>query len=190
MRKQFVITLTASNRVGILAAVATALAELGGELREVKQTLLDRYFTMILSADFPEHRDADVIVDHLRGMCERFDIQITLNEPDQLELTSAPESETTRYRLTLTGRDQPGLLGQIAARIARDGIDIVEMHAGRIDDGISFEIKMQLELPVADDVTSLTEDLEELGRDAGLLAWLDEQQSIEMPRDTPAHLKR
>ena len=53
MRKQFVITLTASNRVGILAAVATALAELGGELREVKQTLRDRYFTRILSAEFP-----------------------------------------------------------------------------------------------------------------------------------------
>jgi predicted amino acid-binding ACT domain protein len=190
MRKRFVITLTASNRVGILAAVATALAELGGELREVKQTLLDRYFTMILSAEFPEHRDAEVIVDHLRGMCERFDIQITLNEPDQLELTSAPETETMRYRLTLTGRDKPGLLGEIAARIARDGIDIIEMYAGRTDDDNSFEIKMQLELPVADDVASLTADLEEIGRDAGLLAWLDEQQTIEMPIESPTHLKR
>ena len=177
MRKRYVITLTASNRVGILAAVATALAELGGELREVKQTLLDRYFTMILSADFPAHRDAEVIVDHLRGMCERFDIKITLNEPNQLDLTPGPESETTRLRLTLAGRDQPGLLGRIAVRIARDGIDIIEMHAGRNDDGNSFEIKMELELPVAGDVSALTADLEEIGREAGLLAWLEEKGS-------------
>jgi glycine cleavage system transcriptional repressor len=190
MHKRYVITLTASNRVGILAAVATALAELGGELREVKQTILDCYFTMILSADFPEHRDADVIVDHLSGMCERFDIKITLNEPDQLDELTASDAETTRFRLSLTGRDQPGLLGQIAARIARDEIDIVEMHAGRTDECSSFEIKMQLELPVATDVSTLTADLEEIGREAGLLAWLEELPSFETSLETPTHLKR
>lgn len=190
MRKRYIITLTASNRVGILAAVATALAELGGELQEVKQTLLDRYFTMILSADFPEHRDKDVVVDHLSGMCERFDIKITLNEPDELELLSDSVLEMTRYRLTLTGQDQPGLLGLIAARIARDGSDIVEMQACRTDEGRAFEIKMDLDLPGSEDVAMLAADLEEIGREAGLLAWLEELRPNDAVVEPPPRVKR
>lgn len=175
MAKRYIITLTASNRVGILAAVATALAELGGELHEVKQTLLDRFFTMILSADFPEHRDEEVIVDHLQGMGERYGIEITLKNPNLEIPPGRPDGEVTRHRLSLGGRDRPGLLSLIAARIARDGIDVAEMRAGRIDDDRSFEITMDLAAPTTADLARLIADLEEIGRDVGLVAWFEEQ---------------
>lgn len=173
MPKQYIITLTASNRAGILAAVATALAELGGELQEVKQTLLDKFFTMIVVAEFPEHRDADVIVDHLRGMCERFGLDITLKDPSNEILVSDSEEDAVRYLLTLTGRDEPGLLSRIAARIARDGIDIAEMHAKRVDAGRSFEVVMTVVVPLTADVGQLINDLEETGRNVDLSAWIE-----------------
>ncbi len=60
--KEYVLTLTAVNRIGILAAVSNAIAELGGDLREINVTVMSRFFTIILSADFPEQRDADINV--------------------------------------------------------------------------------------------------------------------------------
>lgn len=186
MPKQYIITLTASNRVGIFAAVATALAELGGELQEVKQTLLDKFFTMIVSAEFPEHRDADVIVDHLRGRCERFGIEITLKDPSNEVLTSDLEEDVGRHLLTLTGRDEPGLLSRIATRIARDRIDIAEMHAKRVDAGRSFEVVMTLVVPLTVEIAELINDLEEIGRNVGLSAWIEEQSISDEFLEIPA----
>ena len=68
MAKQCIITLTAANRIGILAAVTNAMDELGGDLQEVSQTVVQKFFTLILAAEFPAHRELQVIVDHIRDV--------------------------------------------------------------------------------------------------------------------------
>ena len=181
MGQRYIITLTASNRVGILAAVSNAMAELGGTLLEVKQTLLSGFFTMIVAVEFPEHRDRQVIVDHLHGICGPFGIELSLHDPQEGAAGLAQQQgleSTRRIFLTLTGRDKPGLLSRIASRLARDGIDITEMYATQTDERRRFQIVMQLAVPREVSDRQLHADLEELGRDVGLAARLEDERTF------------
>lgn len=178
MVKQYVLTLTAANRVGILAAVTNAIDELGGDLLEVRQTVVQKFFTLILAAEFPEHREPHVIVDHIRDIGRPYGIEICLKDPNEEILQSDSDLLMEFQVATLTGRDAPGTLRRISARLALDGIDIVHLHALRNNDGDSFVMHMKLAVPEDVDVLHLQRELEEEGRDVDLSIEFQQQQQI------------
>ncbi|AKE41255.1 ACT domain-containing protein [Corynebacterium kutscheri] len=49
-----IISVTGADHTGIIAAVATACAEMDINIHNVSQTLMDEYFTMILHVAFNE----------------------------------------------------------------------------------------------------------------------------------------
>lgn len=49
-----IITVTGEDHTGIIAAVTTALAEQDVNIVDVSQTLMDKWFTMILRVEFNE----------------------------------------------------------------------------------------------------------------------------------------
>lgn len=49
-----IITVTGADHTGIIAAVTTALAEKDVNIVDVSQTLMDKWFTMILRVEFDE----------------------------------------------------------------------------------------------------------------------------------------
>jgi ACT domain-containing protein len=49
-----IMTVTGADHTGIIASVTTALAELDINILDVSQTIMDRYFTMILRVEFDE----------------------------------------------------------------------------------------------------------------------------------------
>ncbi|WJY77638.1 hypothetical protein CBOVI_05590 [Corynebacterium bovis DSM 20582 = CIP 54.80] len=49
-----IMTVTGRDHTGIIAAVATALADLGVNIRNVSQTIMDDWFTMILHVEFDD----------------------------------------------------------------------------------------------------------------------------------------
>ena len=81
MAKRYIMTVLAVNRTGILAALANALDELGGNMRDVSQAVIDKYFAVIMAAEFPEDQDQEVIVDHIRAICRPFGAEVTLRDP-------------------------------------------------------------------------------------------------------------
>lgn len=163
MPRQFVLTLTAASRVGILAAVTKALDELGGNLHAMDQTVLQGYFTMILSADFPEHRDPQVVIDHIRDIGRPWGIDVTLKDPEADQLSDTGE-DTWICAVEFFGPDRPGLLRQMASRFALEGISIIELHGRRNEE--DDEVNMKLELAVPDScspdvVYNFIQDLQE-----------------------------
>ncbi|QPK80215.1 ACT domain-containing protein [Corynebacterium lizhenjunii] len=50
-----IMTVTGADSTGIIAAVATALAEKNVNIEDVSQTLMSGYFTMILRVSFDEN---------------------------------------------------------------------------------------------------------------------------------------
>ena len=108
MSKRYIISLMAANRVGILSAVTQALDDLGANLLEVSQTVMQKYFTIILAADFPDERDPKVIVDHIRDACSQYGVQVNLKIPDEELLQNEQNIQTDQYFLTITGYDQKG----------------------------------------------------------------------------------
>ena len=158
--------MTAANRVGILAAVTNAMAELGGDLCEASQTVVRGFFTMIFAARFPERRDPQVILDHLHDVCRPYGIDVRLKDPQAEELVEA-ESLDRMVSLTMVGRNEPGVLRQIAGRLAVHDVDITRMHAVRLDEGGQFEMKMRLAIPLQLSPAGLETELETLGSELG-----------------------
>ena len=163
MPKEFVITMTAANRVGILAAVSNAMLELGGDLLETRQTVVRGFFTMIFAARFPDERDAQLIRDHLQGVCAPFGIDLGVKDPT--EETLPAETPQTEIEITISGTNQRGLLHRIAKQFSLFGADIVSMRAVCSADGESFTMPMTLALPVGTEPGPFLNDVQEMGRE-------------------------
>lgn len=172
MAKEYVLTLTAANRIGILAAVSNAIAELSGNMRQIDVSVVRNYFTMILSAEFPDHRDPDVIIDHLRDMGRPYGLSILLNDPLDDGAFDSPAEECESYFLTLTGSNQPGAMRMISSKLMQEGVDIANLHAAQEDDGDRFRMTLEISVPIGIDPTSLTIALEALNHDADITAEL------------------
>ena len=166
MAKQYVMSVMAVNRVGILAALATALDELRGSFVDVSQAIMRQYFSMIIAAEFPDDRDPAVIVEHIQAVCRPFGGVVTLKDPEEdaaLGLTPfesmRTESEETAYLLRITGQDRPGVLRRVAHRLAQDGIDVVDLYGIRHDEDQTFVTCLQLAVPVGVNVVFLQQDV-------------------------------
>lgn len=174
MANRYIITLMAANRVGILAAVSSALDELGGDMQEVSQTVMQKFFTIILSAEFPDQREPEVIVDHIRGVCRPYGVEVNLKDPAKEILQDEPAEGTEKYFVTVSGNDKPGIIRAISSRLARDDIDITDLYAQQTDDH-SFVMVMELAVPPGADAVSLQKELDELGKSVGLTAALQHE---------------
>lgn len=162
MARRYVLSMMAANRVGILAAVTNAMAELGGNLVEASQTVIQGFFTLIFVAEFPDDRDPQVIQDHVRDVCRPFDMVVMLKDPQQESFPINSEDSTDEWTLTVSGPDQPGILRDITSRLARQGIDIAGVHAYAMDDN-SYLIQLRLKVPSGTDQARLHAELQSLG---------------------------
>lgn len=161
MAKLYIMTVLAANRTGILAALANAMDELGGNLRDVSQAVIHKFFAVIMAAEFPTEQDPEVIVDHIRAVCRAFGANVTLHDPST-EMWFDGVTEPTpkeRYVLTLSGKDRPGVLRFLAHRLALDGIDLVDLQ-GRMEESTqTFLSAMEVAVPAGVDAMLLCEEL-------------------------------
>jgi glycine cleavage system transcriptional repressor len=185
MTIRYILTLTAANRVGILAAVTNALAELGGNLHEVSQTVVQRFFTIILAVDFPQGLKPEVIVDHIRDIGRPYGIEVCLKNPAQEALPDDAPAPSAPHFLVMTGYDQPGLIRRLSARLAQDGIDITDLCGLRDEQRQSFVIAMELAVPLTAEVPLLRRDLEQLANSLGVFATLYDSENLKHATEVP-----
>src|SRR6516165_3170719 len=54
--KEYIVTVMALDRVGIVRDVSSALSAIGGNITHVSQTVMRGYFTLIVSVEMPDDR--------------------------------------------------------------------------------------------------------------------------------------
>lgn len=173
-------TVLAANRVGILAALTNALDELGGNMLDVSQAVIQEFFTMILAAEFPEERDPEVIVDHIRAVCRPFGAEVALKNPDNeiaFEILEEPIPRQ-RYVLTAAGQDRPGVLRYIAHRLAQDDIVLMDLQGMRRESDRTFLTSMELAVPPGVDALKLRNDLDNEFRPDGITIALQHRRVL------------
>jgi len=161
MARQFIISIMTRDRIGIVADVANALKELGGNLADLSQTVLAGHFTMILVVAFPAQIDQQTVRDRLLGIDaeEPFEVGIKIATADHPATSSTGEEQ---YVVTAVGQDQIGLVAAISSYLRQAGVNIVDfttqVEAGRytmilainLPDGIRIaEFKAQLQQAMA-----------------------------------------
>ncbi|MBR9804026.1 MAG: hypothetical protein ACE37I_12340 [Rubinisphaera brasiliensis] len=176
MQPAYLLTMTARNRSGVLAAVTTALAELGGDMQYTTQAVINGMFTMTIAAEFPPHRTSDVIRDHLLDVGRPYELELVIRETE-----AQPDSRISqgnRYFLTLTGQDAPGVVRTLCAMLAQELTEIERMYAVPDAPG-TFSMVMILNVPDAVDMISLNSDLELFAALNGLTISLEHEKNYD-----------
>jgi glycine cleavage system transcriptional repressor len=167
----YIVTVTAADRVGIVHSVTRTIDEQGGNILELSQTVLRDYFTIILAVEFPEPRNTRTLSAAIIASGAKFDLNVEV-----IDATAAPEPVTIegeRFILTILGADRPGIIHGIADRLARHGVNIVDLHAKA--DGDRFSMIMEAFLPPDLEPGVVRDELDAYGRDLGLEAFVQHE---------------
>ena len=168
----FIVSVMASDRVGIIADVAGAISAIGGNLEDVSQTVMRGYFTMIMLAELPGgSADAAELDKRLRAMASLQDAAITVAPYRPMDEGSGEGDAASIYVLTASGPDQPGIVAQFAQYLKERGINIVDLsscNAESLDYTMVWLISIPREINVRRLQEQLTQDLAPLKMKIGI----------------------
>ena len=164
----YVLNVMADDRPGIVAAVAGAVAKLGGSIDECSQTVLNGYFTLIMIVSLPGPTGPATLADTVRS-AER-NLQVMACPFAELP-SPAPGAE--KFVITAFGHDQPGIVLRFSQYLAGKDINITDFYADRKH--ADFVLISQVEIPPQWDLALLQADLEELGNEMGFTVRLQHE---------------
>jgi glycine cleavage system transcriptional repressor len=167
----YIVTVTAADRVGIVFSVAGTLRDQKGNILELSQTVMRGYFTIILSVEFAEPKDARKLAALIAERGKRFDLTVAVIEQKESSEPQVPGGE--RFILTVLGNDHPGNIHGIAGCLAAHGVNIVDLHART--EGGRFSLVMEAFLPPDLSPATVRAELERFGRDLGLEAYVQHE---------------
>lgn len=76
------ITVIGRDKVGIIAAVSTLLADLGVNIEDISQTILQGTFTMIMACDVSENTSFGELKLALTALGEKLGVEISVRHAD------------------------------------------------------------------------------------------------------------
>lgn len=160
MPRDFVVTVTSVDRVGIVSGLSDAILELGGNIDALSQTVMRGYFTLIATVEFDEDRTCDAVADAVRAKGRSGELGVLVKVRDS-SIGGDPVVETAdRFILTMKGPDAKGIVRSITSYLASRNINIEDLYAA-IEEG-AFLLIAQLEVPAGLETERLQMDVQEL----------------------------
>ncbi|MBN2703692.1 MAG: hypothetical protein JXR23_05715 [Pontiellaceae bacterium] len=156
-----VISVMDCDRPGIVAEITEGISALGGNLADLRESVLCGYFTMILVAGFP----ADVTPDNVRtalAQATSAEVSVKLHKGG-FERSEAGEQT---YILSAVGRDRVGLVALVSRFCCDRGINILDL-ASHVEDDF-YTMMLQLDFSEVVDMAPFEAELAEFGRQNGL----------------------
>ncbi len=153
-----VISVMDRDRPGIVAEVTEGIGALGGNLADLRESVLCGYFTMILVAGFPP----GVTVG--QALAEKTSAQVSVAPHGGGG--SAVENLEHAYVLSAVGRDRVGLVAQMSRFCCDRGVNILDL-ASHVE-GDQYTMMLQLDLSNVASMERFEEDLTAFGKKSGL----------------------
>ena len=180
---RFALTAVGADRPGIVAAVTGVLVDLGANLEDSSMTILRGNFAMMLVVDAPAGVTAGSVEAALAPPAAAHDLVVTVRPLAEVAGGAPPartgetaEAEEPRYTLAVYGADHPGIVHGVAAMLAAEGVNIVDLST-RVIGGPErpvYAMVLEVALPAGADPDALGRRLSqvaaELGVDASLHA--------------------
>lgn len=160
-RQIMVISVMAKDRPGIVAEVTEGIGALGGNLADLRESVLCGYFTMILIAGFP----AGVSVEQVEESMARQTAANVLVALHEGSLAEVDRSEHT-YVLTAVGRDRVGLVAQMSRFCFDRGINILDLASHT--DADQYTMMLQIDLANIQSLEDFNGELARFGKKSGL----------------------
>lgn len=160
-RQIMVISVMAKDRPGIVAEVTAGISALGGNLADLRESVLCGYFTMILIAGFP----ATVSVEEVKSALAEAtasQVSVALHEGS---LTEAEDAEHA-YVLSAVGRDRVGLVAQVSRFCFERGVNILDLASHVEAD--QYTMMLQLDLSDIQSLDTFKDEISSFGKESGL----------------------
>ena len=161
MNPIIVITAVGRDQPGIIAALARAVYDLGGNLDDATMTRLHGAFATMVAARLPENRTESDARAALMPVAEELGLTVTVQS-----VGDAPPETPPDTLLTVYGADKPGIVYHVASHLAAQGINITDMDTRLAGTPESPVYVMLLEAVTGE--RDLTADLAALRQELGV----------------------
>lgn len=164
----FVISITTRDRVGIIYEVTKAISELGGNIADIRQSILCGYFTMILLASFPADTTQRAIERKLAEADSHSEsvIEALVRKADTDALNSGRSMPETAYVLTATGHDRVGFVATMTSFCAQNNINIIDLSTTISDD--AYVMILVIDLNGVASVGDMRHELQTFSQENGI----------------------
>lgn len=169
--KDYILTVMAQDRVGIVRDVASALTELGGNITHVSQTVMCGYFTLIISVQMPDRCSLLEIRQAIERKGGVGELEVNVRPYEAVPESRMRKAE--RFTLTIVGKDRPGIISRATEHLANRDINIDDFYAYVLDG--RFVMLVQVSIPEGVDVDDVRSEIEDLGKEFELTAQLQHE---------------
>ncbi len=168
----YIITVMARDRVGIVRDVSSALAGLGGNITHLSETVVRGYFTLIISAEMPDACTESEVRSCVQECGEPGELEIGVKTYCEQECSEAG-CAAEKFTLTMRGADQPGIIARTTSYLAENGINIDDFYC-YVHEGILLMLA-EVSIPQGIDVEAVQAGLEGVGGEFGLMIHLQHE---------------
>jgi glycine cleavage system transcriptional repressor len=162
MNSVVVITAVGQDRPGIVAALAKAMFDLGGNLDDATMTRLHSAFATMVSASLPVGVNVDDCRAALAPVAREMGLTVTVQEVNGEDGAETPPD----HLITVYGADKAGIVFEVTARLAERGVNITDMDTRLTGAPGSPIYVMVLEVACGD--TDLASEIETLRKTLGV----------------------
>ena len=146
---KMIISVLAQDRPGIIASVTSDMCDLGCNLENVNQMILQNQFAGFFIVQAPEGVSAETIRQELTLKEEANGLTIHVRS---LEGDKMPVEEKEIFLITTSGPDQKGLVAQLSGVISSFGANIVNLKAVFMGGSNPNENVMSYQVPVTKEI--------------------------------------
>ncbi|NQU39004.1 MAG: ACT domain-containing protein [Lentisphaerae bacterium] len=119
---RYVLSVLVRDKVGILRGVSAAVTDLGGDIDGISQTVLEGYFTVILTATFMGPCSEDALRAAVRDALDDEQAALAIRPFDRAAARATVDG--SRYIVTMNGKRSPGILKAVTELLARQGVNV------------------------------------------------------------------
>ena len=120
MPKRFVLTLTGSDRIGIVELVTESILECGGDVQASRMARLGGEFAMLLLVSIPDS-ETERLSDKVEGLSnEGFKVSLTETEWG----VASRRKDWLPYQINVRGANHEGIIHEISEHLSDLGINI------------------------------------------------------------------
>lgn len=163
---EYVITVMARDRVGIVAGMVKAIAKQGGDVNAMSQTVMRGYFTIIVTASFGAAPDVAALRRAVEATGEPGELSVGVKEWEPGAEAEPVVQDSGVFVLSIIGRQRAGVLPALAGFLASRNINIIDLQS-HVDDGqLVFISRVMVGRGM--DIGQLQIDLETLFKKSGM----------------------
>jgi predicted amino acid-binding ACT domain protein len=178
--KQFFLSVSSRDRIGIVYQVSSAISALGGDIADLRQSVLRGHFTMILLASFPHTVDISEIEQRLAALNVSGvpPLLVSILPADGVPEAHQDDALENAYVLTASGRDRIGFVATVSAFCARNGINILDLSTAVSEGAYTMILLVDLS-QCPDDIGTLRARLDRFQQETGLQVVLQHYAILE-----------